>query len=134
MNVIEEPTEFPPRRYRIALTVGDHSPRHMRRIARAYVRLWDVPQLGDTVELALTELMTNVHRHVPDQWCTVTILHTLHGVRIEVYDRSPVLPVPREAETWEESGRGLALVALLSDQWDVTAHATGKTVWCEVCA
>lgn len=60
MNLIVEHTAFPPRRYRIALTVGNHSPRHLRRIARAYLRMWEMPQLTDTVELALTELVTNV--------------------------------------------------------------------------
>lgn len=132
MNVIEEPTEFPPQRYRIALTVGDHSPRHLRRIARAYLRLWAVPHLTDPVELALTELVTNVYRHVPDRWCTVTLLRTETGVRIEVHDRSPAAPAHRTATEWEESGRGLTLIALLTDKWDVAPEPTGKTIWCEL--
>ncbi|MGH3313090.1 MAG: ATP-binding protein [Streptomyces sp.] len=132
MNVIEEPTEFPPRRYRIALTVGDHSPRHLRRIARAYLRLWAMPHLADPVELALTELVTNVHRHVADRWCTVTLLRTDAGVRIEVYDRSPEAPTHRTAGEWDEHGRGLSLIALLTDKWDVVPAPAGKTIWCEV--
>lgn len=117
MNVIEEPTEFPPRRYRIA---------------RAYLRLWGMPGLTDPVELALTELVTNVHRHVPDRWCTVTLLRTDDGVRIEVYDRSPAAPTHRTATEWDESGRGLSLITLLTDKWDITPSSTGKTVWCEI--
>ncbi len=132
MNVIEEPAEFPPRRYRVALTVGDHSPRHLRRIARAYLRLWGMHQLTDAAELALTELVTNVHRHVPDRWCTVTLLRTDTGVRIEVYDRSPASPTRRSASEWDESGRGLALIARLADKWEVVPELVGKTIRCEV--
>ena len=133
MNAMEEgPLPTPPRQYDIALTLGDHSPRHLRRIARAYVRLWGLDRIADAVELALTELTTNVYRHTPDRWCSMTLLHTTSGVRIEVYDRSPIIPVPLRADELAESGRGLALVTLLTDKWDVTLHRIGKTVWCEL--
>lgn len=115
----------------MALIVGDHSPRHLRRIARAYLRLWAVPHLTDHVELALTELVTNVHRHVPGRWCTVALSRTDVGVRVEVHDRSPVMPARRTASEWDESGRGLALVAQLAEKWDVAPVADGKTIWCE---
>ncbi|OEV02736.1 ATP-binding protein [Streptomyces oceani] len=128
----EEPLPQPPRQYRVTLTVGDHSPRHLRRVARAHTRAWGLEQLADAAELALTELTTNVHRHTPDRWCVVTLIHTLTGLRIEVYDHSPIIPVPLRADELAESGRGLALVALLTDKWDVTLHRIGKTVWCEL--
>lgn len=126
-----EPLAWPPRRYRIALVVGDHSPGHLRRIARAYLGLWNVPQLADTVGLIVTELVTNVYRHVPGRWCEVTLLPLPDGVRVEVYDHSPVLPTLRSADELSEGGRGLALVDLLSDKWDVSLHQVGKTLWAE---
>jgi anti-sigma regulatory factor (Ser/Thr protein kinase) len=126
-----EPLAWPPRRYRIALMVGDHSPAHLRRITRAYVRLWDTPQLADSVGLIVTELVTNVYRHVPGRWCALTLLPQPGGVRVEVYDHSPVLPALRTADELSEGGRGLALVDLLSDKWDVSLHRRGKTVWAE---
>ncbi|GAA2089021.1 hypothetical protein GCM10009801_53050 [Streptomyces albiaxialis] len=70
---------------------------------------------------------------MPDQWCASTVIRTLDGVRIEVYDRSPALPVrPFGADLWRESGRGLAMVELVTAKWDVVAHEEGKTVWCEL--
>lgn len=143
MNLMtEDPYASVPRQYRISLTVGDHAPGHLRRIARAYLRLWELDKIADTVELALTELTTNVYRHVPDRWCTVTLIHSLSCVRLEVYDRSPVVPVLRpldpldapEEDELTEGGRGLALVDLLTDEWDVHLHRVGKTVWCEIAA
>jgi anti-sigma regulatory factor (Ser/Thr protein kinase) len=111
--------------------VGDHSPKHLRRITRAYVRLWDTPQLADSVGLIVTELVTNVYRHVPGRWCALTLLPQPGGVRVEVYDHSPVLPALRTADELSAGGRGLALVDLLSDKWDVSLHRVGKTVWSE---
>ncbi|NGO67920.1 ATP-binding protein [Streptomyces sp. SB3404] len=105
----------------------------MRRAARIYLDVWQLVHLAPPVTLALTELLTNVHRHVPDRWCVSTVTRTLDGVRIEVYDRSPALPVamPR-AEPLLESGRGLVMVELVTDKWDVITHREGKTVWCEL--
>lgn len=111
--------------------VGDHSPSRLRRIVGAYLRPWDAPQLSDSVELIVTELVTNVYRHVPGRWCEVTLLPQPGGIRVEVYDHSPVLPALRTADELSEGGRGLALVDLLSDKWDVSLHRVGKTVWAE---
>lgn len=73
-----------------------------------------------------------VHHHVPDRWCVLKILRTDTGVRLEVHDRSPVAPTHRDAREWDETGRGLALIAQLTDKWAVVPEAIGKTVWCEV--
>ncbi|MGP3971965.1 ATP-binding protein [Streptomyces sp. 6N223] len=127
----EPPAPATPHLYRFALTCGDHSPRHVRRILRAYLRLWELPHLTDPAELATSELLSNVIRHVPDRWCRVTLLRQATGIRIEVTDRHPVLPEPRTPALWDESGRGLALLAQLADAWGVTPlpGGGGKTVW-----
>jgi anti-sigma regulatory factor (Ser/Thr protein kinase) len=132
VNIIEKPTGLPQQRFAVALTVGDHSLRSLRRTARSQLRAWAVPDLTDTFELVLTELVTNVYRHVPDRWCMVTLQRTDQGVRVEAYDRSPAVPVERSASEWDEHGRGLALVAQLADEWDVVVDGEGKTVRCEV--
>ncbi|NGO43159.1 ATP-binding protein [Streptomyces ureilyticus] len=52
--------------------------------------------------------------------------------RASTADRSPVLPRLCAVGAAEESGRGLALVAALSDDWGVARPAlgtTGKSVW-----
>jgi PAS domain S-box-containing protein len=48
---------------------------------------------------------------------------------VEVHDRSPVLPGRRDYDEDAMTGRGLAMVELLSADWGVTADGSGKTVW-----
>ncbi|MEV6649794.1 ATP-binding protein [Streptomyces sp. NPDC051219] len=134
MNLIYGPTEYPPRQYRISLTVGDHSPGHLRRVVRAYLRLWDMAALTDAAELALTELLTNVIRHVPDRRCTARVLRRETGIRVEVNDGGPGLPAVVGAGAWDEGGRGLALLEAVTDAWDVEPDPVGggKCVWFEL--
>ncbi|MGW8376234.1 ATP-binding protein [Streptomyces sp. ODS28] len=133
MSLRETPLDFPPPQFHVELLVGDHSPCFMRKAARHYLAIWHREALADAVTLALTELLTNVHRHVPGRWCTSTVLRTPHGVRIEVYDRSPTLPEPRTTDPLATEGRGLTLLTHVTSAWGVTPHHDkGKTVWCEV--
>ncbi|MEW2163840.1 ATP-binding protein [Streptomyces sp. NPDC007084] len=120
--------------YRLRLIAGDHSARHIRRIARSYLREWDRADLSDAVELGLTELIANVVRHVPDRRCAILLLRQERGVRVEVADGSERLPVPRtELCPESEGGRGLMLLAAVADSWGVTPGGPegggGKTVW-----
>lgn len=119
--------------YGMRLTVGAHSARPIRRIVRSYLGLWGMPELTDAVELAVTELLANVVRHVPDRSCGLLIMRHPDGVRVEVSDRSPEPPLPRDARGDEESGRGLALLEAVVDKWGVEGTpGRGKTVWFEV--
>jgi hypothetical protein len=53
-------------------------------------------------------------------------------VRISVGDRSRAPATPRHSQTDALTGRGLGVVAALSDTWGVSAAADGKVVWAEV--
>lgn len=54
----------------------------------------------------------------------------LESLRVRVRDGSPVLPELRDAQRVDEGGRGLAIVANLSDDWGVEKHEEdGKHVW-----
>ncbi|MBA2948477.1 ATP-binding protein [Streptomyces himalayensis] len=121
--------------YRLHLpTVGEHSLRHVRRIVRAHLHHWELPELSDAAELGVTELLSNVLRHVPDRACTVTLrcLGT-DAVRIEVHDRSRDMPYIRvTGDLLDEDGRGLVLLAAVADLWDAERTATGKQVWFEL--
>ncbi|WP_425834505.1 ATP-binding protein [Streptomyces fractus] len=120
--------------YGFGLTVGEHSARHLRRILRIHLGEWGMPGLADDAELALTELIANVVRHVPGRSCTVRMTRADAGVRVEVADAHPALPEPRERRECAESGRGLAIVAAVVDRWGVVPHRaphSGKTVWFE---
>ncbi|WP_416072188.1 ATP-binding protein [Streptomyces sp. ME18-1-4] len=122
-----------PTQYRMTLTAGAHSARHIRRIARRFLTDWNLAPLTDTVELALTELIANVVRHVPDRHCTLLLSRQPTGVRAEVTDAyGQLLPTPAELQPDSESGRGLFLLDALVDKWGVSPTAGGgKTVWFE---
>lgn len=115
------------------LTVGEHSARHIRRIARSCLMEWELTELTDAVELAVTELIANVVRHVPDRRCTLVLLREAAGIRVEVTDACPQSPtVPSQLPPDAEHGRGLALVDAVVDKWGVSpAPGGGKTVWFE---
>ncbi|MFG2131617.1 ATP-binding protein [Streptomyces sp. NPDC048751] len=117
----------------MSLTVGEHSARHIRRIARSYLEEWRLAELTDAVELATTELIANVVRHVPDRRCTFLLLRQTAGVRVEVTDGVPELPAtPGEVSLEAEGGRGLVLLDAVVDKWGVSPWPTGgKTVWFE---
>nr|WP_078603275.1 MULTISPECIES: ATP-binding protein [unclassified Streptomyces] len=115
------------------LTVGSHAPRHIRRIARSFLREWGMPELSDVVELGVTELLANVVRHVPDRRCALLLLRQPAGVRVEVSDGSDRLPcTPASLDEESENGRGLLLLDAMVDKWGVSPWPEGgKTVWFE---
>lgn len=85
--------------------------------------------LLDEARLLVSELVTNavVHGSPP-----VTMRVDCEGGRsmvVAVSDGSPRPPVRREADGSAVSGRGIALVDLLSDRWGVEVTETGKTTW-----
>jgi hypothetical protein len=55
---------------------------------------------------------------------------------IEVWDSVPHAPVVRQADTDDESGRGLMLVEALCVQWGCSAVPgwPGKVMWAELAA
>ncbi|MFI8845670.1 ATP-binding protein [Streptomyces sp. NPDC053780] len=119
--------------YRAEFAMGAHSARHLRRVLRLYLARSGPAEVSDAAELALTELVANVVRHVPGRRCRVCFLLQPDAVRVEVADDCPELPVPTAAGTLGEGGRGLVIVAAVTDRWGVTPYADGrgKTVWFE---
>ncbi|MFJ7203320.1 ATP-binding protein [Streptomyces sp. NPDC098789] len=116
----------------MGFTVGAHSARHMRRILRMLLARWELAALADGAELALTELVANVVRHVPGRGCAVVILLRPRGLRVEVADGSPSPPrLSRDPAPLGEGGRGLLLVEAVTDRWGSAVTAGGKTVWFE---
>ncbi|GGO81896.1 ATP-binding protein [Wenjunlia tyrosinilytica] len=128
------PTPAPPQQHHLTLTAAPHAARHVRRLVRVYLVLWDMPELTDAVELAATELLANVFTHVPDGRCTVRLRRLDGGVRVEVHDSCAEMPVARRAGLMDESGRGLAMIAAITSAWGVEPDpgGGGKCVWFEV--
>ncbi|MEV5608272.1 ATP-binding protein [Streptomyces sp. NPDC052225] len=119
-------------------------PRHARSVGRARMLFreqagsWELPQdVTETAELLLSELMTNAYRHakVPaGREIRARAVLTQDRLRVLVTDASGALPAPRTASAEEESGRGLALVEMLADEWgaEVREGGVGKVVWFEL--
>jgi anti-sigma regulatory factor (Ser/Thr protein kinase) len=103
----------------------------VRRIVSAQLRHWHLDPLIDQAALGVTELLSNVHRHAePDKICTVEIELLLDRLTVSVRDNDPRLPVVRDAELSATCGRGLAMVAAVSESWGARPHAeSGKVVW-----
>jgi anti-sigma regulatory factor (Ser/Thr protein kinase) len=113
--------------------------------AKNILHEWRVAHLTDTVELLVSEIVTNAvrasaeharHRQDPGQAVgvpTVRLWLTSNGHRvlIRVWDPDDRAPAPETAGLAAESGRGLLLVDTLSTQWGCFApgNKDGKIVW-----
>lgn len=103
---------------------------HVRRIVSAQLRYWRLDALIDPTALGVTELLANVHRHArPSKQCTVELCVLLDQLTVSVHDEDPRLPRLRAAENWETCGRGLALIAALSESWGMRPDGVGKVIW-----
>jgi hypothetical protein len=121
------------------------------RLARGFVFVvlngWGMPEPVDVLELIASELATNVVQAStgPDgrprydqegrlhlMW--LRLLSDRNKVMLEVWDNLPEVlgaPAPRHAGDDDESGRGLEMVELLSEDWgwETVREWGGKRVW-----
>ncbi len=105
------------------------TPGRARRLVRRALRRWNLPELIDTTELLVSEVVTNAVRYA-DRPVTLRLLCT-DNLRCEVGDDCPQLPRRRQAQPCDEDGRGLAVVSRLAKRWGATRLSTGKVVWFE---
>jgi anti-sigma regulatory factor (Ser/Thr protein kinase) len=112
----------------------------VRRIVSAQLRYWHLDPLIDRASLGVTELLSNVHRHAqPDKTCTVEIELLLDRLKVSVRDHDPRLPVVEDLGVLDAlddttplstCGRGLAMVAAMSESWGARPDGeSGKVVW-----
>jgi anti-sigma regulatory factor (Ser/Thr protein kinase) len=81
----------------------------------------------DAVELMACELVTNCVQHARTDF---ELAIQLQGqIRVEVRDSGQGRPVLRSPTLQEPSGRGLRIVAAMSDTWGIIPSPEGKTVW-----
>ncbi|WP_051944415.1 SpoIIE family protein phosphatase [Streptacidiphilus rugosus] len=101
----------------------------IRAAAARRLHEWDLDDLTFTTELILSELITNAIRYASGP-ITVRMLRT-RSLVCEVADASSTSPHVRYAATTDEGGRGLFLVAHLSERWGTRYTDRGKIIWAE---
>jgi Histidine kinase-like ATPase domain len=85
--------------------------------------------LVDPVRLVASELATNVLVHAQTAF-SVTLEASEQTVLLTVRDDSLALPTRRAAQALDPSGRGLAIVEILSHDWGANEDGAGsKAVW-----
>lgn len=112
--------------------------------ARTISLEWGLGNLADTVELVVSELVTNaVHASVDHdgrpRYSAEYGLACVHlrlstdgrAVLVEVWDENATLPALTEPGLADEGGRGLMLVDSLTERWgwSLAPSGRGKTVW-----
>jgi anti-sigma regulatory factor (Ser/Thr protein kinase) len=90
---------------------------------------WDMEEEAFTLELILSELVTNAIRHATGP-ISVRLIRD-RSLICEVSDGSSVSPHLRRATTMDEGGRGLFLVAQFADRWGTRYTSGGKVIWTE---
>ncbi|NGO45539.1 ATP-binding protein [Streptomyces ureilyticus] len=105
----------------------------LRKAAAAQLDQWGMREAAEEAELLVTELATNVIKHVGEGTSATLILELQRErLRVEVHDKSREIPSLRTTDCDEECGRGLHLLAALAVDWGTVLSAAGKSVWCEV--
>jgi PAS domain S-box-containing protein len=100
-----------------------------RGLARQTLSAWGLSRLSDTVELLVSELVTNALRHGAGDIGLRMI--RAGSLLCEVRDDGHDLPALCNAGPTAENGRGLQLVTALADRWGSQRTPTGKVVWFE---
>jgi anti-sigma regulatory factor (Ser/Thr protein kinase) len=110
------------------------------RAARAFVAetltAWDIQaEEIETVQLVVSELVTNAVLHAPEsQRISLELVWAENAVRVMVTDESSNEPRRRAPDpSLPEDGRGVPLVDAFADRWGTERRGRdGKTVWCEM--
>jgi anti-sigma regulatory factor (Ser/Thr protein kinase) len=106
--------------------------RRIRRYVRVLLENWGLDtEIIEDALVVLEELVANVVDHARTRFALVVQLSG-RVLRIAVHDECAADPVLRPFDAHAGRGRGLRLVASLSQQWGFDHHDGGKTVWAEL--
>ncbi|WP_200301505.1 SpoIIE family protein phosphatase [Streptomyces adelaidensis] len=100
-----------------------------RKLATEQLVRWGLDDAVFVTELVVSELVTNAIRYggAPIQLRLIRDRTLI----CEVSDASSTSPHLRRARSFDEGGRGLLLVAQLTDRWGSRPSGAGKTIWAE---
>lgn len=103
---------------------------HARTVTERQLETWGLSELSFSAALVVSELVTNSIRYA-----TGPVMLRLIRDRCllcEVSDNVHAAPHLRRARRDDEGGRGLFLVAQVSQRWGTRYTASGKTIWAEL--
>jgi anti-sigma regulatory factor (Ser/Thr protein kinase) len=117
---------------------------YARQHAKQEILKWNLPELADTVELLVSELVTNAikatqHQQPLDQRSSLSgerpsivlwLTSEQGAVIIRVWDNNGQMPMRRDPGPYSEGGRGVGLVAALAHDWGAYRKVFGKVTWC----
>ncbi|MFD9037539.1 SpoIIE family protein phosphatase [Streptomyces bottropensis] len=101
---------------------------HARKFAVDQVEAWGLEETAFVTELVVSELVTNAIRYGQPPIRLRLIRDT--SLICEVSDANTSAPHMRRARAFDEGGRGLLLVAQLTQGWGTRHTTDGKTIWC----
>jgi hypothetical protein len=90
---------------------------------------WGLEEIAFVTELVVSELVTNAIRY-GEPPVQLRLIRD-QALICEVSDASSTSPHLRRAHAYDEGGRGLLLVAQLTQRWGSRPSGRGKTIWCE---
>lgn len=107
--------------------------------APAAARRWSLDQVDVSSEAAqvlallVSEMVTNAVIHARTA-ISVGVTALDGAVLVTVADRNLVEPEQQPYSSSRPSGRGIALIEAMAEEWGVVSDDFGKTVWCTVTA
>ncbi|MGW3653449.1 SpoIIE family protein phosphatase [Streptomyces sp. NPDC000878] len=100
-----------------------------RQAAMEQLAAWGLEEEAFVTELVVSELVTNAIRY-GEPPIQLRLIRD-RALIVEVSDGSSTSPHLRRAHAYDEGGRGLLLVAQLTQRWGSRQTGTGKTIWAE---
>ncbi|MEV5959276.1 SpoIIE family protein phosphatase [Streptomyces sp. NPDC051987] len=101
----------------------------LRQAATEQLAAWGLDEAAFVTELVVSELVTNAIRY-GEPPVRLRLIRD-RALICEVSDGSSTSPHLRRAHAYDEGGRGLLLVAQLTQRWGSRQTGSGKTIWAE---
>ncbi|WP_432188049.1 SpoIIE family protein phosphatase [Streptomyces sp. Tue6028] len=102
-----------------------------RKLTSDRLSQWLLDDLSFSVELIVSELVTNAIRHAQAP-VELRLIRTENRLICAVSDHSSTSPHMRRARLGDEGGRGLFLVAQFALRWGTRSTEDGKVIWAEL--